>query len=65
MAKHPNWVQTVDVEIVALQQNQTWELIPRPCNSNVVGEKYVYRTKCKYDGTIARFKSCLVAQGYT
>ena len=35
--KHPEWLSTMDDEIVALKQNNTWRLVPRPHNHNVVG----------------------------
>lgn len=50
-------------EMDALKQNNTWHLVPRPHNENVVGSKQVYRTKYNFDGTIERFKARLVAQG--
>nr|XP_048320090.1 uncharacterized mitochondrial protein AtMg00820-like [Ziziphus jujuba var. spinosa] len=51
-------------EFDALQQNKTWVLVPRPSNNNVVGSKWVFRTKYKEDGTVDRFKARLVAQGF-
>ena len=38
-AKNPAWVAAMDDEIRALQQNNTWTLIPRPTNTNIVGSK--------------------------
>jgi hypothetical protein len=55
----------MEEEIHALKLNQTWELVPRPPATNVVGSKWVFRTKYHLDGSIDRLKACLVAKGYT
>ncbi|RVW16345.1 Retrovirus-related Pol polyprotein from transposon RE1 [Vitis vinifera] len=55
----------MDDEIKALQTNHTWDLVPRPSNTNIVGSKWVFRTKFLSDGSIERFKARLVAKGYT
>lgn len=39
--------------------------MPRPTTHNVVGSKWVFRTKFHADGTIERLKARLVAQGFT
>lgn len=52
-------------DILALHQNNTWTLVPHPKSSNVVGSKWVFRMKYNSDGSIDRYKGCLVAQGYT
>lgn len=36
----------------------------RPPNTNVVGSKWVFQTKFKADGSVERYKVCLVAQGF-
>ncbi|KAI3514490.1 hypothetical protein L1887_12931 [Cichorium endivia] len=64
-AKHPHWMAAMRDEMEALVQNRTWTLVPRPASSNIVGSKWVYRTKFKSDGTVERFKARLVAQGFT
>ena len=64
-AKSPGWLAAMDEEIQALKLNQTWELVPRPAATNVVGSKWVFRTKYHLDGTIDRLKARLVAKGYT
>lgn len=51
-------------EIVALHQNKTWILIPRSNDMNVIGCKWVYKTKLKADGTLERLKARLVAKGF-
>ncbi|KAI3765987.1 hypothetical protein L2E82_16034 [Cichorium intybus] len=64
-AKHPQWMAAMQDEMEALHQNKTWSLVPRPHSSNVVGSKWVYRTKYKSDGSVERLKARLVAQGFT
>lgn len=52
-------------EMMALQSNDTWSLVTRPNHSNVVGSKWVFRTKYNFNGAIERQKVCIVAQGFT
>ncbi|KAF5472170.1 hypothetical protein F2P56_008908 [Juglans regia] len=52
-------------EIHALKLNQTWELVQGPPATNVVGSKWIFRTKYHSDGTIDRLRARLVAKGYT
>ncbi len=51
----------MNVEMEALEQNKTWELVKLP----PVGCKWVFTVKYKADGTIERYKAQLVAKGYT
>ncbi|GJS73957.1 zinc finger, CCHC-type containing LTR copia-type gag-polypeptide [Tanacetum coccineum] len=62
-AKDPKWMKAMNEEFQALQQNQTWVLVPRPGSANFIGSKWVYRIKYNSDGTIERYKARLVAQG--
>uniref|UniRef100_A0A2N9HMZ2 Integrase catalytic domain-containing protein n=1 Tax=Fagus sylvatica TaxID=28930 RepID=A0A2N9HMZ2_FAGSY len=48
----------------ALHQNKTWSLVPRQADMNIVGSRWVFKTKLKSDGSIERFKARLVAKGY-
>ncbi|XP_020672726.2 uncharacterized protein LOC110092497 [Dendrobium catenatum] len=50
-------------EFIALQKQGTWTLVPVPINAPILGSKWTYRTKCNSDGSVARFKARLVAQG--
>jgi len=43
--KHPEWLSAMDDEIAALKQNNTWRLVPRPHNHNVVGCRWIFKTK--------------------
>ena len=64
-AKNPAWLAAMDEEIQALQTNLTWILVPQPANTNIVGSKWVFRTKYLPDGSVERLKARLVAKGYT
>ncbi|KAL6346439.1 hypothetical protein AAG906_033235 [Vitis piasezkii] len=41
----------------------TWHLVPSPAHGKVIGCKWVYKLKLKADGSIDRYKACLVAKG--
>ncbi|GKF39161.1 retrovirus-related pol polyprotein from transposon RE1 [Tanacetum coccineum] len=56
-------MEAMNEEFQALQQNQTWVLVPCPGSANIIGSKWVYRIKYNSDGTIERYKARLVAQG--
>lgn len=40
------------------------DLVPRHDGMNIVGSRWVFKTKLKSDGSIERFKARLVAKGY-
>ncbi|RVW16028.1 Retrovirus-related Pol polyprotein from transposon RE1 [Vitis vinifera] len=40
----------------------TWHLVPSPAHGKVIGCKWVYKLKLKADGSIDRYKACLVAK---
>ncbi|KAJ0435806.1 putative RNA-directed DNA polymerase [Helianthus annuus] len=55
----------MEEEFNALNKNATWTLVPRPTHANVVGSKWIFRTKFRADGSIERYKARLVAQGFS
>jgi hypothetical protein len=52
-------------EIQAFRANKTWSLVPFHPSINVVGSRWVYRIKRRVDGSIERYKTRLVARGFT
>jgi hypothetical protein len=51
-------------EIIALFNHATWELVPPADSPNLIGCKFVFRTKRNSDGTISRYKARLVTKGF-
>lgn len=51
-------------EYKALLANDTWSLEDVPSNKKVIGCKWVFKIKRSSEGTIARYKARLVAQGF-
>lgn len=64
-SKDDRWVIAMSQEFRALQSQNTWTLVPRPPNVNIIGSKWVYRIKLCADGSVGRFKARLVAKGFT
>lgn len=63
--KDPKLFAAMCHEMITLQLNSTWDLVPRPPRSNMFCPKWVFRTKFHADGSFGKFKSRVVAQGYT
>ena len=58
-------MQAMEEEIDAIEWNDTWELCELPKGKKMVGLKWMYKTKCKSDGSVERYKAKLVAKGFT
>ncbi|CAL8992183.1 unnamed protein product [Prunus brigantina] len=57
------WVKTMREEITALEQNQTWDLVPKPRDVKPISCKWVYKIKRHYDETfspVAKFMTVRV-----
>ena len=48
----PHWFAAMCDELTSLKQNNTWELVPRQAKMNVVGSRWVFKTKLKSDGSV-------------
>jgi hypothetical protein len=57
------WNKAMDEELDQIEKNDTWELVPRPKNKNVIDTKWVFR-KLNEDGQVTRNKARLVCKGY-
>ena len=51
-------------ELLALEANQTWNLVLAHEGAFVIGSKWIYSIKVHSDGSLDRYKARLVVQGY-
>eukprot|EP01018_Ginkgo_biloba_P000332 Gb_04745 [translate_table: standard] len=58
------WKNVMEAEFDALVRNDTWTLMELPLDKDVIGTKWIYKTKYKSDGSIDKHKARLVAKGY-
>ncbi|KAK1606170.1 hypothetical protein QYE76_029843 [Lolium multiflorum] len=62
--RDPQWFAAMHDEFNALQQNQTWTLVPRPPHANIITGKWVFKHKFHPDGTLDRQKARWVVRGF-
>ena len=55
----------MEEEMSQIKKNDTWELVPRPKDKNIIGTKWVFKNKMNEDGQIIRNKARLVCKGYS
>ncbi|EOX99316.1 Uncharacterized protein TCM_007947 [Theobroma cacao] len=59
-----HWKSTMDVEIQMIRKNGTWILVDRPVDKNIIGVKWIYKTKLNLDGSVNKYKAQLVVKGF-
>ena len=64
-AESAKWRESMQEEVNSLIRNKTWKVVKRPKNTNVVSCKWIYKIKFNADGCVDRYKSRLVARGFT
>lgn len=62
--KMKRWRDAMDIEIGAIEKNETWQLVDAPEGVKIIGVKWVYKTKLNENGEIDKCKARLVAKGY-
>ena len=60
----PYWQEVVNDEINSIMQNHTWELVNLSLGNKPISCKWIFKRKLRTDGTIDKYKACLVAKGY-
>jgi hypothetical protein len=54
----------MDEELDQIDKNDTWELVPRPKNKNVIDTQWVFKNTLNEDGQVTRNKARLVYKEY-
>ena len=55
-----DWYKAMEEEIQQIKKNNTWSLVPKPEDKNVIGTKWVFRNKLDEKGEVTRNKARLV-----
>ncbi|CAI7869662.1 unnamed protein product [Closterium sp. NIES-53] len=60
------WREAMDKELKALQERNTWKVVPIGVarNKTILTGKWIFRVKTKADGTIDKFKGRWVVRGF-
>lgn len=64
-AERAQWEESMDAEMKAMEDNNVWKLVKLPPGRTAVGSKWVYKKKTDFDGSVTKFKSRIVAKGYS
>lgn len=63
--ENDSWIEATNEEKEQIEKNNTWTLVPRPKDKNVIGTKWVFRNKLDENGKVSRNKARLVCKGYS
>lgn len=59
-----HWMKEMEEELSQIEKSETWELVLRPMDINVIGTKWVFRNKLNEYEQVTRNKDRLVCKGY-
>ena len=59
------WMDAMKDELSSMDKNSVWELVDLPPSRKAIGNKWVLKVKRKADGSIDKYKACLMAKGFT
>ena len=62
-ADRDEWIKAAQIEINALIENGTWELVELPAGRRAIGSRWVFLIKRQANGEIKCYKAQLVARG--
>lgn len=59
------WKNAMNEEIDSFIMHNIWELVNKPIGKNIVKNPWIFSSKHDAEGNIIRYKSRLVAKGFT
>lgn len=62
---NPLWQNAMAEELTALHQTHICDLVQLPPGKHTIGSRWVYENKTKSDGSVERYKTHLLAKGYS
>jgi hypothetical protein len=63
-SQHDDWIREMNEDLDQIEKNNTWELVPRLEDKDVIGSKWVFKNKRNEKRKVVRNKSRLVCKGY-
>lgn len=63
--KYRKWRDAIETTLNSLAGNNTWNIVDKPKNVNLVSTKWIFKVKKLPNGEIDKFKARLVARGFT
>ena len=60
-----SWIKAMHDELLQLQRNDVWTLVPRQEGKHIIDTKWIFCNKIDEEGNVIRNKAHLVAQGYS
>lgn len=60
-----DWEAAMREELACIEAMDTYELVGRPVDTNIVGSTWVLKKKCNEHNHVAKFKARLCAQGFS
>ena len=59
------WMRAMREEMLAIDRNDTWELVTPPTNCRPIGLKWIFKLKKNPQGEVIKHKARLVVKGYS
>lgn len=60
-----DWKKACDEEMAALKKNNTFQVVPRPPNRNIVGCRWILKHKYNSQNEVVKYKARVVAKGFS
>jgi len=60
-----DWKKAMDEELKSLEENDVWDVIPKPAGRKIVASRWVYKAKGNAQGEVERYNARLVAKGFS